>query len=74
MNDIKHLPLCRDSHTLQTLKMNSVIEKAHSELVAMGQECEINNSTIVALLEEKLPRDIRRVGNFGNRRKWKGNP
>ena len=35
--------------------MIETVEKAYSELVSMGREKEINNSTIVALLEEKLP-------------------
>ena len=40
--------------------MINTIERAYSELVSMRRESEINNSTLVALLEEKLPRDIRR--------------
>ena len=60
MNDIRRLPAGRENSTAQTLKMIETVEKAHSELVSMGRESEINNSTIVALLEEKLPRDIKR--------------
>ena len=38
-----------------TLEMINVIERAHRDLKSLGHEREISNSTIVSMIEEKLP-------------------
>ena len=55
--DIKQLSNNTDdpSEILHGIK---VIERAHRDLKSMGLEKEINNSTIVSLIEQKLPAEI----------------
>ena len=38
--------------------MISTVEKAYRDLKMMGKESEINNSTIVSIIEEMLPNEI----------------
>ena len=40
------------------LHMINIVEKAHRDLQRMGREHEINNSTIISMIEEKLPIEI----------------
>lgn len=49
----------------------STIEIAHPDLVRMEFEKEINNSTIVSIIEERIPRkkNWERMDNLSNRRK-----
>ena len=42
----------------EIINMINTVEKAHRDLKMMGKEAEINNSTIVSMLEEKLPKEI----------------
>ena len=57
MADIKQLSNNTDdpSEILHGIK---VIEKAHRDLKSMGLEKEINNSTIVSMIEQKLPAEL----------------
>ena len=38
--------------------MINIVENAHRDLQRMGKEHEINNSTIISMIEEKLPTEI----------------
>ena len=42
----------------EIINMINIVEKAHRHLKMMNKETEINNSTIVSMLEEKLPKEI----------------
>ena len=41
-----------------TLEMINIIKRAHRDLKSMGLEREISNSTIVSMIEERLPEAI----------------
>lgn len=58
MSEIKKLKLNKDGDPNATLDMINVIERAHRDLKSLGLEKEISNSTIVSMIEEKLPEDI----------------
>ena len=48
----------KDGDPKGTLEMINIIEKAHMDLKNLGLEREISNSTIVRMIDEKLPEDI----------------
>ena len=54
--DIKNIPSCNNDDN--TLYLISTVEKAYRDLQRMTLEHEINNSTIVAMIERKLPSEI----------------
>lgn len=56
MFDIKRLKVCRNIE--DTLILIETLEKAHRDLQILGMEKEISNSTIVSMVEERLPEDI----------------
>ena len=56
MFDIKRLRGCRNIE--DTLILIETLEKAHSDLKNLDMEKEISNSTIVGMVEERLPEDI----------------
>ena len=58
MTDIKSLKPCKIDDPENTLKMIERIERAEFDLRCLGMEREINNSTIVSMIEERLPLDI----------------
>ena len=58
--ELDNLPYCRESDDKTTLNFISVIEKAHRDLLSMGYEVEINNSTIIGLIERRLSPDARK--------------
>ena len=57
MSDIKHMKKC-DGSPQKTIKMINMIEKSYRDLQYLKRESEMNNSTIVSMIEEKLPDDI----------------
>ena len=58
MSEIKKLGKSVDKDTEGTLEMINIIERAHRDLKSMGLETEISNSTIVSMIEERLPEAI----------------
>ena len=54
MGDFKKLKATTEKPS-EILQLINTIEKAHRDLQYMGKEYEINNSTIIASIEEKLP-------------------
>lgn len=42
-----------------TLKMINIVEKAYRDLARMGRESEMQNGTILSLIEKKLPEEMR---------------
>ena len=57
MSEIKQMPTCSNSDYQRVLEMINTIEKAHCDLKRLDLEKEISNSTIVSIIEEKLPED-----------------
>ena len=53
MNDIKNLPRCDDG--INTLKMIETVETAYSDLSCINAVDELQNSTIISLIEESMP-------------------
>ena len=58
MSAIKQMPTCSNSDEQRVLEMINRIEKAHRDLKRLDLEKEISNSTIVSIIEERLPEDI----------------
>ena len=58
MSEIKKLGKSVDEDPKGTLEMINIIERAHRDLKSMGLEREISNSTIVSMIEERLPEAI----------------
>ena len=57
LNYIKHYKPVRDNEERRLLNF---IEEADLELKSLGRESEIKNSTIISIIEEKLPAELRR--------------
>ena len=60
LNDIKHYKPVRENEERRLLNFIDIIEKADLELKYLGRESEIKNSTIISIIEEKLPDELRR--------------
>ena len=58
MADVKSVSLCDDANPTQILSMINIIERAERDLNALGRSEEMNNSTIVSLIEGILPKSI----------------
>ena len=58
MSEIKEMPTCSNIDDQWVLEMINKIEKAHRDLKRPDLEKEISNSTIVSIIEERLPEDI----------------
>ena len=58
MADIKNLHECSDKDDEGTLKLINIVEKAHRDLIRMREEHQMNNATIISLIEQKLPEKI----------------
>ena len=51
--DVKGVPSCKHDDQA-TLNMIKVVERAHCDLKRMGKEAEMENTTIISMLEEKM--------------------
>ena len=58
MADIKNLHECSDKDDEGTLRLINIVEKAHRDLIRMREEHQMNNATIISLIEQKLPEKI----------------
>ena len=58
MSEIKQMPTCSNRDDQRVLEMINTIEKAHRDLKRLDLEKEIRNSTIVSIIEKRLPEDI----------------
>ena len=56
--EVKKLKSNYNENPRKTLEMINTVEKAHRDLKGLGLESEINNTTIVSIIEEKLPYEI----------------
>ena len=52
------MPTCNNSDHQRVLEMINTIEKAHRDVKRLDLEKEISNSTIISIIEERLPKDI----------------
>ena len=51
--EVKGIPSCKNDDQA-TLNMVKVVERAHCDLKRMGKEAEMDNTTIISMLEEKM--------------------
>lgn len=58
MSEIKKLKNSVDADVKGMLEMVNVIKKAQIDLKSLDLENEISNSTIISMMEEKLPEPI----------------
>lgn len=58
MSEIKKLKKSVDADIKGMLEMVNVIKKAQIDLKSLDLENEISNSTIISMIEEKLPEPI----------------
>ena len=57
MSEVKEMPF-EDDDEQGILLMINAIEKAHRDLLLLGLESEISNSTTVFMIEQKMPKEI----------------
>ena len=60
MYDIKKLRAIREGDGKRFIDLVDIVEKGYRDLLRVGIEQEISNTSTVSIIEEKLPRDIRR--------------
>ena len=60
MSEVKCMPTCEDGDERAILNMINLIERAHRDLVLLGLESEISNSTIVSVIEQRMPWEIKK--------------
>ena len=51
---------CENGDERAILNMINLIERAHRDLVSLGLESEISNSTIVSVIEQRMPWEIKK--------------
>ena len=54
------MPTCEDGDERAILNMINLIERAHRDLVLLGLESEISSSTIVSVIEQRMPQEIKK--------------
>ena len=60
MYDIKKLRAIREGDDKRFIDLVDVVEKGYRDLLRLGIEQEMSNTSTVSIIEEKLPKDIRR--------------
>ena len=60
MSEVKEMPFFEDDDEQGILLMINTIEKAHRDLLLLGLESDISNSTIVSMIEPKMPKEMKR--------------
>ena len=58
MSDVKNITKCNDDCPTEIIAMIVTIERAHRDLFFLRMEQEISNSTIVSIIEQRLPKSI----------------
>ena len=61
MNDIKRLRTVREGDDKHFVELVEVVECGYRDLARMKLEKEMSNCTAVSMIEEKLPRDVRKL-------------
>ena len=60
MSEVKEIQFFEDDDEQGILLMINTSEKAHRDLLLLGLESEISNSTIVKMIEQKMPKEMKR--------------
>ena len=60
MSEVKEMPFLEDDDEQGILLIINTIEKAHIDLLLLGLESEISNSSIVSMIEQKMPKEMKR--------------
>ena len=60
MSEVKCMPTCEGGDERAILNMINLIERAHRDLVLLGLKSEISNSTIASVIEQRMPREIKK--------------
>ena len=60
MATVKNIPKYAEDDVADIIHMINTIEKAHQDLLRLGFEKEINNSTIVSIIEERFPDSLKK--------------
>ena len=55
---IKYLKPCSNSHDENTFKFIKTAEKAHCDLLRLGEDDQMNNAAIHSMIEQRLPDKI----------------
>ena len=58
MSDIKCLKGSNDNDNHATLELIKTIERAHRDLIRLGEGEQMDNATIISMIEQKLPERI----------------
>ena len=58
MSDIKCLKGSNDNENHATLELIKTIERAHRDLIRLGEGEQMDNATIISMIEQKLPERI----------------
>ena len=59
MYDIKKLHAIREGDDKRFINLLDIVEKGYCDLLRVGIERKISNTSTVSIIEEKLPKDIR---------------
>ena len=60
MYDNKKLRAIREEDDKSFIDLVDIVEKGYHDLLRVGIELEISNTSTISIIEEKLPKDIRR--------------
>ena len=60
MATVKNIPKYTEDDVAEIIHMINIIEKAHQNLLRLGFEKEINDSTIVSIIEERMPDSLKK--------------
>ena len=60
INELKCIRPVKDDYDQALIQLVDTVETAHRDLSIVGVESELSNSSLVSLIEEKLPKHIRR--------------
>ena len=58
MAEVKNLGECQNCNDEDTLELIKTVEKAHRDLIRIREGDQMNNATIISLIEQKLPEKI----------------
>ena len=60
MSEVNEMPFFEDDDEQGILLMINTIEEPHRDLLLLGIDSEISNSTIVSMTEQKMPKEMKR--------------
>ena len=60
MEAARNIPKYTERHVTEIINMIKTFEKAHQDLIRLGFEKQINNSTIVSIKEERMSENLKK--------------